>query len=423
MKKTLATTFLTLALCSLMGAQNYNVREEIAANPELTAAYNYVQYFGHGRLTKSPKGYKPFYISHYARHGARYAWEDVYLRVDTLLHNAERAGVLTDYGKTLLDRVDALIPATRGRIGELTPKGWKQHIAVADNMMRDFPEVFKAGPYVRATSSPVLRCVMSMASTCMEIARKYPGLDIYEDMSTTLLNDVLPTERSNPFPRNYGPVPAPFPEGHSFLDKGALASKVVSDPEWLEGNYPAEVLCWDIYTMGVGMYSLDTDISFDDFFTPEEKELFWMGDNLDSFNDGFTQQYRYYPVARSFVDRANECIAGGGAGIDLRFGHDSVVQPLVVLLNINGHGHVARTPEEQMYWFQNYNICMATNLVFVLYKDRKGSDILFKLLWNGEEAALTDLTPVDGPYYRWDDFVQYVDAIGVKADGTRRKRN
>ena len=29
--------------------------------------------------SKVPKGYKPFYISHYGRHGARYAWQsDIY---------------------------------------------------------------------------------------------------------------------------------------------------------------------------------------------------------------------------------------------------------------------------------------------------------------------------------------------------------
>ena len=35
--------------------------------------YNYVAYRGpQKQLTAAPKGYKPFYLSHYGRHGSRY---------------------------------------------------------------------------------------------------------------------------------------------------------------------------------------------------------------------------------------------------------------------------------------------------------------------------------------------------------------
>ncbi|MBQ2109024.1 MAG: hypothetical protein II476_03390, partial [Bacteroidales bacterium] len=61
--------------------------------------------------------------------------------------------------------------------------------------------------------------------------------------------------------------------------------------------------------------------------------------------------------------------------------------------------------------FQSFNVPMAANLQFVLYRSEKGKDILFKLLWNGKEAQLPDLYPVSGPYYKWNDFKDFAEGI------------
>ena len=51
-------------------AQTY--RDKIEENPERAGGvYHYYEY-APSALTKAPKGYKPFYISHYGRHGSRY---------------------------------------------------------------------------------------------------------------------------------------------------------------------------------------------------------------------------------------------------------------------------------------------------------------------------------------------------------------
>ena len=54
----------------------------------------------------------------------------------------------------------------------------------------------------------------------------------------------------------------------------------------------------------------------------------------------------------------------------------------------------------------NYKVYpMACNLQFVFYHSgKRGEPILFKLLLNEDEAALPDLKPVAGPYYKWSDF-------------------
>ena len=60
--------------CAFAFAQRMNVLDEIKANPQKAYGTDYPYTFDAPALTKAPKGYTPFYISHYARHGSRYYW-------------------------------------------------------------------------------------------------------------------------------------------------------------------------------------------------------------------------------------------------------------------------------------------------------------------------------------------------------------
>ena len=63
---------IALLLCLSAGANAQKVREEMLARPTMTGG-NLCPYPGpQSRLTAPPKGKRPFYISHYGRHGSRY---------------------------------------------------------------------------------------------------------------------------------------------------------------------------------------------------------------------------------------------------------------------------------------------------------------------------------------------------------------
>lgn len=108
--------------------------------------------------------------------------------------------------------------------------------------------------------------------------------------------------------------------------------------------------------------------------------------------------------------RSDRRLAAGNEG-HYRFGHDTVLNAFVPLLNLNGCGYVPETADEVKYWFQNFNCPMASNVQFVLYRSKKSSEILFKIVWNGTEATIPQLDPVEGPYYRWADFVAWAEKI------------
>ena len=81
---------LLLALTALTaGAQGTDPLGQLKADPKKAFGTDYPYPMVTHPLTKAPKGYKPFYISHYARHGSRYYWShSLYNELDTLLSTA-----------------------------------------------------------------------------------------------------------------------------------------------------------------------------------------------------------------------------------------------------------------------------------------------------------------------------------------------
>ena len=70
MKRILTT--LLVALCSLAAlAQQIPALEQLKADPRKAYGTDYPYGFKTEPVTPSPRGYKPFYVSVYARHGSR----------------------------------------------------------------------------------------------------------------------------------------------------------------------------------------------------------------------------------------------------------------------------------------------------------------------------------------------------------------
>ena len=88
-----------LSVCALaLSATAQTAREEIAANKYLSGS-NYLDYdrqLPTKVLTPAPKGYEPFYMSHYGRHGSRWLiGEGDYTNPINTLKEARAEGKLT----------------------------------------------------------------------------------------------------------------------------------------------------------------------------------------------------------------------------------------------------------------------------------------------------------------------------------------
>lgn len=69
-------------------AQGVDALSQLKADPRKSYGNDYPYPLKKVELTKAPKEYTPFYISHYARHGSRYYWSDkLYPELDTRYRN------------------------------------------------------------------------------------------------------------------------------------------------------------------------------------------------------------------------------------------------------------------------------------------------------------------------------------------------
>ena len=177
-------TLLALLCCLMFGVNAQTAKEEIYADIHLSAANHYAYPEPDFAMTAPPKGYKPFYLSHYARHGSRYRVNpDDYTKPLEILREAEQDGALTELGKTTLSVIDSLARMAKGRYGELTPLGARQHRGIAQRMYNNFPEVFQGTAAVDARSTVVIRCILSMMAECLQLQSQNPKLQIKNDAS------------------------------------------------------------------------------------------------------------------------------------------------------------------------------------------------------------------------------------------------
>ena len=203
MKKLIATFMLGLLTISA-GAQRIDVNDVLKACPKKAYGNDCPYQFEDVTLTKAPDGYKPFYISHYSRHGSRYYWNNqLYKDLDTLLTKAHDRQQLTAEGEAFFKRFEAVKDELMTGWSELTQLGWEQHQGIARTMYNAFPEVFEKGGNVLAIASLSGRCVLSMSAFCQELTQCNPKIEIREQSSRFTLDGVVPMDGQNPVKHVY----------------------------------------------------------------------------------------------------------------------------------------------------------------------------------------------------------------------------
>ena len=82
----ISTLFVLLLTATMVWGQRLSAIDQLKADPRKAYGTDYPYQVVDYKMTPAPKGYKPFYISHYGRHGSRYYWNaTLYREVDTLL--------------------------------------------------------------------------------------------------------------------------------------------------------------------------------------------------------------------------------------------------------------------------------------------------------------------------------------------------
>jgi hypothetical protein len=411
--------FLTAVISLSCAAQN--AFDFITKNRNFSAS-NYCIYPDsiQPQMTPPPAGKQPFYISHYGRHGSRYLSNRKGYDIPyNMLCKADSMNQLTPIGKDVLHDLRQIIEDSEGRWGDLTELGKRQHRHIARRMSERFPEVFRDSAFIDARSTTANRCILSMGSAVAQLAALHPRLAIslhaskqdawYLNYQDQQLRDSMKSRRGYQVFAHFCQSREQNPRLMNLLFINPdTVSQMISTP-WL--NY---------YLLKTALIQQNTGMSertrLIDLFTYEEIHRFWQNENAwwyimhgpSPFTSGH-QHYTQRKLLRKMIEDADSIIRTDRRGAHLRFGHETVILPLVCLLGLNGFDFVTDDLEqlEPNGWWASLVFPMASNVQFVFYRqDAQDEDVIFKVLLNEQEAKLPIPTDI-APYYHWRDFRQH----------------
>ncbi len=395
-----------------------NMRKAIENEPNFAGSNLLGYIYKPTAQTPAPKGFKPFYISTYGRHGSR--WHTApryYEEAIGYFDRADKQNALTELGKEIYERMKTIRDHAAGREGMLTDKGVAEHRGIAERMVRNYPEIFstKGGRECRIECLSTLypRCILSMAANNERIKELNPEVQFTRATG----------ERYKVFLSNTFAVSMIGKYAKAEIEDGTLRHFTNPDrfiaslfkPEYVAKIDKYDAMLRIFYIAIILQNHEEMELSLYDIFTAEELFNLWKYRNLhhytimgNSAEFGDMVAADAGPLMRHIIADVDDVLANGGRSGFLRFGHDMIVVPLICLLEMEG-----RCPKVSIFDFdklhevwQDINITsMAANVQMVFYRNKQG-DVLVKVLHNEREVRL----PVAGdkaPYYRWEEFRRY----------------
>ena len=415
MKRTIISCL--IGSCFMIPVEAQTSKSELLSHLEL-ASGNYCNYPNPtGHVTPAPAGYEPFYVSHYGRHGSRYMTDDdAYKYVLGKMDTAQVRGWLTEKGVEVYERLKVAAADAYHRDGDLTQLGGRQHRAIAHRLCVNYPSLMMQPITVKANSSTVRRCMLSMANFCQELLIMNPSLNITMDASEHDMYYIIPNDSIE--------IPKSETDGDLYdkLDKfrheklngrhqiELLFNDTKAASEFIDGYQFADAL-WNITSDMLCLPELG--LSFNDLFTEDE-----LIDGFRVYNASWClweglmpgsrhNYYAIYPLLKNFLDEADLMIASGKKGVRLRFGHDSVVLPFSFILGVQEAMGGTDDMEDLHNHFSIFRLIpMAGNVQLVFFRKQGSDDILVKFLMNENETSVP-ITTDCYPFYHWKDVRTY----------------
>jgi len=379
-------------------------------------------------VSEAPEGYENFHLEHYGRHGSR--WHIGYQRQDGAIKMLAKAdtngGGLTREGKEILSELRRERLAMEGREGELSRTGAQQHRRIARRMAANFPDIFRKGTAVEARSTTVPRCILSMSNAVAELCSLVPGLVVNMDASEAeayYMKNLIDTLAINA-----------EKEGYKYVNKyyagnttdGSWMKRLFNEPKAAEKLIKKEKLADYLFEIAQNSVSVRPQSPIKDIFSPEETDRIWRRQNVRWFirggNTPLTKglvPLRQSNLLRNIIESADTALISQNISANLRFGHETIVLPLVVLLELEDYGKEYVSLDELA---DNWHACdiypMACNVQLVFARPKgvpyTPDDILVKVLLN-ERPARLPVPFVNGNYVRWKNLrAYYAKKIGME---------
>lgn len=416
MKKLILIAVTVLLAVVSSSAQEY--RELIKGNPALAGSNMMYYIYEPVAYTPAPKGYKPFYISHYGRHGSRYEGNDRSAApVWKAMLKADSLNLLSEAGKAFWKDLEAVLNEQAPMYGMLTSLGASEQRGLGERMATNFPEIFKGkdGRFVVYTQTSIVpRCILSMTNFTHSLKDHTKGLEFtivsgdkyqqqiaYEPHPRIAYNNAAAVEDSV-----RRALMKPMEIIGYFFNDTKKALEVVGDPYDFERRLYLASSVGHLTDYGICLLKhFPYEILVRNFEMRNAR--FYLAFGISEEMAEFQKQISRRMIS-DFLSRADSALEDGSTiAADLRFGHDTVLLPFIGHLKISGQDKTLAYNQVNESWNSSVSIGMAANFQMVFYKNKAG-DILVKMLYNEKEVTIPALKTFSDPYYKWADLRQYL---------------
>lgn len=355
---------------------------------------------------KPPRGYEPFMISHYGRHGARFHGDDTQ---GEKVYHALCSAPLTGLGEELRDFIGLYYDRFAGHVSDLTEKGRLEHRELAHRMWNAYPSLFRHNPEITAVSTTVPRCILSMGAFCDGLKDMKPSLWIKQSSSKSYDNFLQPQKLIPGFTdkeKDAWRIARAFCA--ETIDPNAFIERIFGYPEYRVESYPSNVsFMRNVHYLLCQAPAMDMELpNAPEVFTREERRKIWEGDNLKYYlNYGYYRDSVGVNAARAIMkdilDHAKADIKSGRPFVRLRFGHDANLMSLLTYMGVPEFSGATSDLHLVKDVWQEWRIPFAANLQLVFYRNSEGSILVLPLL--NEEPVKLPLEPVGDVFYKWKD--------------------
>lgn len=403
-------------------------------------------------FSSTPDGYEPFYISHFGRHGSRYAGskEDFSVIVELMKYSSRnhadsqkssvdpasnsmeaaesRKVTLSETGEQLLSDLIALKEYSEGKYGQLTEKGAREHRNISRRMCSHYPQVFSNPERKRviAVSTTSGRTIASKENFLAQLALNAPDLEVSSYTARDTLKYPVAVLATSGYPmskevrRNER-----FPdtsESTARLMKGFDSRRLRSLLFVSNCNDSIDDSIFIRIQFSGRHYECIGDTlvpNFEKYFTAEELYYLWTVETLIWYAhscacegaDHTRMHYYGAGILRTIIDEADSAIAGNSVAANLRFSHDTYLYPLLALMGVEGADYQGPAIGALDRVIDFTNVCTAGNVQLIFYKKQAAQanqpDVLVKILKNEKEVLIPSLAPNTGCYYDWQDLKNY----------------
>lgn len=387
------------------------MRAEIAANPKISAGIYYAYPYTTDSLAPVPTGYKPFYISHYGRHGSRWVesekWHKTVLNV---LNKQKNADNLTPLGEEFLSVMDKSQQFTVGHEGELSRLGELQHAGIAKRMAARFPELFEDGTFIIARSSETPRCIISMAAFCEGLKEVNPTLYIERHASP---GDASFIKYHSPAGNDLYYKDQPWKKDLKIKRDSlnmcmATAKKIFKNPEKVKTLPDFMKTLHDV----AKSFQNNSEFNYDllQYFDVEDMYNLVKGEDYlqyvrhgNSIEGNCEGAKSADHLLGDIVKCADDAIIGKRAKVDLRFGHDVFLLDLFSYMDIETMNARVKGIDEAYRVWQTARISpMAVNFQLTLFRNSSG-DVIATIRVNERPVKIAGVDEFAPGYYRWSD--------------------